>query len=167
MSYQIPCILAGPACPDWFGVAVNFAVARLLSTCIGADASASSVRRGEDQHTTTGIVDKAHRPHQDPYEASGGSRTSGSGMPGRPGHGGFAQNSVLNLDGYSPHMLVTGAMLPYYDLGSPGIQMVSGAEQSPPSIFERQKLSFQRHSALTQRHSSEKQGQTKECSSES
>ena len=51
---------------------------------------------------------------------------------------GFAQNATINIGGYTPHMMFTGTMpMPFYDIDAPGIQAITGANQTSHSVFEK------------------------------
>ena len=103
---------------------------------------AGTTRGGaQGQRTTTGVVEK----HTDlakitmmKLRAEAERQGMDIDMQDIAAEASFAQNATLNIGGYTPHMMVTGALpMPYFDIDAPGIQAISGASQVSTSIYER------------------------------
>ncbi|CAE7665697.1 unnamed protein product [Symbiodinium sp. CCMP2592] len=97
--------------------------------------------KAQGQHTTTGIVEK----HIDlvkicmlKIKAEAERQGLDVAMHDIAAEASFAQNASINLGGYTPHMMVMGTLpMPYYDMDAPGIQAITGSDQTNPTVFEK------------------------------
>ena len=116
------------------------AAAELERLNISREPAGTTRGKAQGQHTTTGLVEKhtdlvkIHMLKIRAEAERAGIEVSESDIAAEAG---FAQNATVNLGGYTPHMLVTGSLpFPFYDIDSAGLQTVSGANMTRPSVFE-------------------------------
>ena len=116
------------------------AAAELERLNISREPAGTTRGKAQGQHTTTGLVEK-HTDLVKLHMLKIRAEAERAGLEIDTGNiaaeAGFAQNASVNLGGYTPHMLVTGSLpFPFYDLDANGLQTVSGANMTRPSVFE-------------------------------
>ena len=116
------------------------AAAELERLNIKREPAGTTRGRAQGQHTITGLVEKhtelvkLHMLKIHAEAERSGIEINHSDIAAEAG---FAQNSTINIGGYTPHMLVTGSLpFPFYDIDSAGLQATSGANMTSPTVFE-------------------------------
>ena len=115
------------------------AAAELERLNIQREPAGTTRGKAQGQHTTTGLVEKRTdlvkiQMLKIKAEADrAGIEVSSAVVAAEAG---FSQNASLNIGGVTPHMMVTGSMpFPFYDIDAAGIQSVSGANMTRPTVF--------------------------------